>query len=397
MNVLFCDCFSGVSGDMLLGALIDAGMPVQVLHSELLKLGLPEYQQMKISEISKNGMRATYIQFELDEGETHKHDHHGHAHSRHLSDIQTIIQTSTLSDRVKDSSLRVFLRLAEAEAKVHGSSIDQVHFHEVGAVDSILDICGVMIGLDYFQVSELYSSPIPVGGGTVQTSHGLLPVPAPATLELMKMCSAPTVSSPAQMEQVTPTGMSILSEFAKFTRPEMSIHHVGVGAGKRDLPWANILRVVIGEGSTEESTHVVIETNIDDMNPQVLGDLMHRMLEAGALDIYFTAIQMKKNRPGTKLSIIAQKADETRFSEMILKTTSTFGVRIHPVHRIEAERAFRKIKTSLGEIMLKDKILEGKVVQSYPEYEDCVRIAEEKDIPLLTVMNAITSQISVPE
>lgn len=298
MNVLFCDCFSGVSGDMLLGALIDAGMPVQVLHLELIKLGLPEYQQIKVSEISKNGMRATYIQFELDEGENHKHDHHGHAHSRHLSDIQTIIQTSTLSDRVKDSSLRVFLRLAEAEAKVHGSSLDQVHFHEVGAVDSILDICGIMIGLEYFQIDKIFSSPLPVGGGTVQTSHGLLPVPAPATLELMKMCSAPTIPSAAQVEQVTPTGMAVLAEFADFSRPEMSMESVGVGAGTRDLPWANILRIFIGDLIREKTTHVEIETNIDDMTPQMLGHLMPRLFEAGALDVYFTAIHMKKKSPG---------------------------------------------------------------------------------------------------
>jgi len=392
MKVLFCDCFSGVSGDMLLGALIDAGMSVKVLHTELLKLGLPEYQQAEVSEVKKNGLRSSHIQFKLDEGDGHNHDHQNHAHSRHLSDIQKIIQTSTLSDRVKETSLRVFQRLAEAESLVHGCSVDQVHFHEVGAVDSILDICGVMIGLEYFQIDKVYSSPIPVGGGTVQTSHGLLPVPAPATIELMKMCSAPTVPSVAQVELVTPTGMAIISEFAQFSRPEMCIQQVGVGAGTRDLPWANILRIFIGDTCREISTHVEIETNLDDMNPQVLGNLMPRLLEAGALDVYFTSIQMKKNRPGIKLSVIARQSDENRLAQMLLQETSTFGVRVHAVNRVEADREIREVNTSFGKIRVKDKILNGKSVRSYPEFEDCVRIATERKITLDEVYKLLLSE-----
>jgi hypothetical protein len=392
MKVLYCDCFSGVSGDMLLGALIDAGMPVDVLHTELSKLGLPEYIQTKANETHKKGMRASYLQFELAEGGDHDQDHHGHAHSRHLSDIKEIIQRSALSSRVKETSLRVFQRLAEAEAKVHGSSIDHVHFHEVGAVDSILDICGIMVGLEYFHIDEIYSSPIPVGGGTVQTSHGILPVPAPATLELMKMCSAPTVSSSAQVEQVTPTGMAILSEFAQFSRPEMRIQQVGIGAGTRELPWANILRIFMGECSEEESMHVEIETNLDDMTPQSLGYIMPKLLEAGALDVAFTHIQMKKNRPGIKLSVIARQSDENRLSKMLLRETSTFGVRIHAIYRVEADRSIREVNSSFGIVRVKDKILDGEIVWSYPEYDDCVRIADEREMPLDAVLQQLNRE-----
>ena len=399
MRALYCDCFSGVSGDMLLGAMVDAGLPLATLHGELSKLGLAEYSQVKVDEVNKQGMRAALLRFELNGDDEEHHHHHGqdHVHCRHLSDITTLIQTSDLSERVKQTSVRVFKRLAEAEARVHGTPLEEIHFHEVGAVDSILDICGIMIGLDYFQIDRVFSAPLPVGGGTVQTSHGVLPVPAPATLALMQMVSAPTVPSSAQVEQVTPTGMAILAEFADFARPEMSIEQVGVGAGVSDLPWANILRVVIGDLTGRQSTHVVIETNLDDMTPQLLGNLMPKLLDAGALDVYFTAIQMKKNRPGTQLSVIACQADETRLADMLLRETSTFGVRIHPVHRMEAERTVREVQTSLGIIRVKDKILDGRVVHSYPEYADCARIAAEKDIPLQRVMNVIISQLPTPE
>jgi pyridinium-3,5-bisthiocarboxylic acid mononucleotide nickel chelatase len=272
---------------------------------------------------------------------------------------------------------------------VHGTTVEEIHFHEVGAVDSIIDIVGAAIGLDYFGIERLYASALPMGSGQVNSQHGILPLPAPATLRLLEMAQAKVVATPAQVELVTPTGAAILATLATFEQPSMIIRKTGTGAGQRNLPWPNIFRLIIGE--TDEAVNlpmVVIETNIDDMSPQVFGNVMGRLFTAGALDVYFTAIQMKKNRPGTMMSVIARRADETALAQLILRETSTFGMRVHPISRYEAERAVQHVQTDYGEVAVKVKILDNVKIQAAPEYEDCARLAAQINIPVIQVYQA---------
>ncbi|NLP11337.1 nickel pincer cofactor biosynthesis protein LarC [bacterium] len=246
MAILYCDCFSGISGDMFLGALIDASLPVEHLTNQFEQLHLHEFEGASVQKVHKGAIEATILKFDLHEDhDNHDYEDH-HDHHRHFSDIRDLIETSALSKRVKQTSLKIFQQLAEAEAKVHGTSVDEVHFHEVGAVDSILDIIGAAVGLEYFDVTAVYASALPLGTGQVYTQHGLLPLPAPATMELIRKVQAPVVPSKATVELVTPTGAAILAALAEFRQPEMKITHLGIGAGQRDLEWPNILRVMIG-------------------------------------------------------------------------------------------------------------------------------------------------------
>jgi uncharacterized protein (TIGR00299 family) protein len=333
-------------------------------------------------------MRASLLEFEIEEEHDHGHDHEPHGH-RHLGDITALIEASGLPEEVVRLSTGVFRRLAEAEARVHGSTIEEVHFHEVGAVDSILDIVGAAVGLHYFKVEQVYASALPWTSGQVQTQHGTLPLPAPATLELLTLAHAPVLPSPAAVELVTPTGAALLACLAKFEQPAMTLGSVGVGAGRRELPWPNVLRLILGEanGGTPGETYVEIETNIDDMNPQFFGHVMGRLLDAGALDVYFTPIMMKKNRPATRLSVIARREDEQKLCDLLLRETSTLGVRVKPVRRHEAERRFVSVPTRFGEIQVKLKILGGQVVQASPEYEDCAALARAHDLPVAQIYN----------
>ena len=267
MSILYCDCFSGVSGDMFLGALLDAGLPIEYLSNQLRLLDLHDFYGVTIEKVHKGALIATLIKLDIHGHIDDHHDEDHHSHHRHLSDIRNLIEASGLSERVKQTSLQIFQKLAEAEAKVHGSTIDDVHFHEVGAVDSILDIVGAAIGLEFFEVEAIYASPLPLGTGQVFTQHGVLPLPAPATMELIRLAQAPVIASSATVELVTPTGAAILAALAQFHQPDMNITHIGIGAGKRDLDWPNILRVMIGNPIKESGTHLEIETNIDDMNP----------------------------------------------------------------------------------------------------------------------------------
>jgi hypothetical protein len=287
---------------------------------------------------------------------------------------------------VKEISQKIFHRLAAAEAKVHGSSLEQVHFHEVGAVDSILDIVGAAIGLHYFDIHTVYASALPLGTGQVKTQHGLLPLPAPATLELLRSVHAPLVPSPAQVELVTPTGAAILAELATFEQPDMRLLRVGIGAGRRDLDWPNVLRLLIGEEEINPGNHLEIETNIDDMNPQILGHVMAKLFQAGALDVYFTPIFMKKNRPATKLSVIVRREDELKVCDLILRETSTLGLRVTPVWRHEAEREIRDIPTLYGDVPVKLKIMGGKVIQATPEFDACLRLSEAQGVPVHQIL-----------
>jgi uncharacterized protein (TIGR00299 family) protein len=368
MKIAYADCFSGVSGDMFLAALLDAGLPLEVLEDGIAKLNLPEQVELHLTETHKGALRACDLEVIV----PHSHQH------RHLSDILAILSASQLSERVKQTAARIFTLLAEAEASVHGEPVEHVHFHEVGALDSIVDVTGAAIGLEALGIERLFASPLPYGAGTIESAHGLLPLPAPATLAVLRMAQAPLTPSAAQVELVTPTGAAILGALATFARPDFVLSAVGVGAGKRDLVWPNLMRLMIGETPTDEPSEMVqLETNIDDMNPQFYGYIMEKLFSAGALDVFLTPIQMKKNRPGTLLGVIALRRDEAALAELILRETTTLGLRVQPVGRFEARRAFGSIHTAFGELTVKQKILNDQVVQSVPEYEDCVRLAKD--------------------
>lgn len=379
MKYAYCDCFSGISGDMFLGALVDAGLPVEKLREQIALLNLPEPVEIRVEETRKGALRACSL--EVIAGESHHH--------RHFADIAELIDQSGLSDAVKRTSLAIFQTLAEAEARVHGTKIEEVHFHEVGALDSIVDIVGAAAGLEALGIERLYSSAVPFSGGQVQTQHGVLPVPAPATLEVLVKAHALMTPSPAQVELVTPTGAAILATLATFERPNLVVTGVGVGAGKRDLPWPNIFRLILGESTVEqEFPLVLIETNIDDMNPQMFGHVMNRLFSAGALDVYLTPIYMKKNRPATMLGVVARRQDEQALARVILAETSTLGMRVQPVYRYTAQREIKKVATPYGEVPVKLKLLDGRPVQAMPEYDACAQIASEQDVPLADVYGA---------
>jgi len=385
MTVLYCDCFSGISGDMFLGALLDAGLPLDYLSDHLKHLHLAEFKDVTVERVHRGALAAALLNLEIQE-DLGGSEHSTHHHERRLGDIEKLIESSDLPGDVKHTSSKIFHRLAEAEAKVHGCSIQEVHFHEVGAVDSILDIVGAAVGLHYFNISSVYASPLPLGTGQVQTQHGMLPLPAPATLELLRLAQAPLVASPANHELVTPTGAAILSALAAFKQPNIQLKQVGIGAGRRDLAWPNVLRILIGEESVTAGRHLEIETNIDDMNPQVLGHVMARLFQAGALDVYFTSIFMKKNRPATKLSVIAREEDEDNICNLILRETSTLGLRVTRIWRREAEREMRNISTIYGEVPVKLKFMDGEIIQATPEFEICVRLAEAVGVPVQHVL-----------
>ena len=405
MKILYCDCFSGISGDMFLAAMLDAGLPRDFLVGQLALLNLPEYKGVKTSKILKGALMATLMEFDLEVGmdeqaashseagsiedhdheHEHEHQHEHHRHARNLSEILKLINDSALKDSVKQTAAGIFIKLGEAEAKIHGTTLEEVHFHEVGATDSILDIVGAAIALDYYHIEQVYSSSIPLGNGTVQTQHGLLPIPAPATLELLKDAQARVAPSLAEKELVTPTGAAILATLARFEQPDMRLMNIGLGAGHHELSWPNVLRLIIGERSGEEGAHVEIETNIDDMNPQFYASVMQHLFAQGALDVYFTPIQMKKNRPAIKVSVICAIKDEAALSQVLLRETSTLGVRVKVLQRHEAIREKQQITTKYGPITVKTKQLEGKIIQANPEYEDCLSLAEKLHLPVAEI------------
>jgi uncharacterized protein (TIGR00299 family) protein len=417
MSILYCDCFSGISGDMFLGALVDAGLPVEYLDSQLQRLGLPEYVDVAVRKVRKGALQASLLQFVLRDATAERaeepapqggddrppqagHQRHTaaeqnsvapHGHERTLDDIARLIQQSGLPEAVQRTSQRIFQKLAEAEAAVHGCPVSEVHFHEVGATDSILDIVGAAVGLHYLDVTAVYASALPLGSGQVRTRHGLLPLPAPATLELLRAAQAPLVPTTATQELVTPTGAAILCTLATFTQPAMALQRVGIGAGQRDLEWPNVLRVLIGDPCASGDTHVEIETNIDDMNPQLFGAVMGKLFANGALDVFFTPIYMKKNRPATRISVIGRQADEERLSQILLRETTTLGVRVKTVRRYEAGRETRRVMTRWGEALVKIKLLDGMAVQASPEYESCVQLAEAAGVPVADVLQEVAA------
>jgi len=381
-TIAYLDCCSGISGNMLLGALIDAGLSLDDLRADLSRLPLQGYE-LKAERVTKGGIAATHLEVAADQ----EHAHRG------LDDILQIISQSGLPKEVTDPARRIFTRLAEAEARVHDQPVDQVHFHEVGAVDAIVDVVGACCGLHRLGVSEVYASAVPLGGGWVETAHGRLPVPAPATVELLK--GVPAYGGPVLTELVTPTGAAILTTLSRSygQLPPMIVRSVGCGAGTKDLPHPNVLRVFIGEMAAEplEERLVALETNLDDMNPEFFDYLMDRLFAAGALDVFYTAILMKKSRPATLVTVLTEVANASALREVIFRETTTLGVRAYEVSRLCLEREWREVNTDFGPVRVKVGLVGSDIVTAAPEYEDCRRLARESGTPVKTVYQAAQS------
>jgi uncharacterized protein (TIGR00299 family) protein len=379
--IAYLDCHSGISGDMFLGAMLDAGLAFEELRRALAALPLSDYQ-LTCEHFSDKGIRGSRFDVRLSASEQSE---------RHFSDIAAILRASTLPPRVRERALAMFQCLAEAEATVHGTSVEAVHFHEVGAVDAIVDIVGAAWAVEALDITQLYASPLPLSSGHVKTAHGLLPVPAPATLEILRQVSAPWKPSPAEGEMVTPTGAAILATLARFETPAMAIERVGYGFGRKQFPWPNCLRACLGRplavsASADELPETdwvsVLECNIDNMTGELLGDLLERLLAEGALDVSYLPLQMKKNRPAVMLTLICQIEDTERLAEFVLAETSTLGVRVRQVQRRKAQRSQERIITPLGPLLVKVKRLGTRVISAAPEYEDCRRLARARQVSL---------------
>jgi pyridinium-3,5-bisthiocarboxylic acid mononucleotide nickel chelatase len=444
MRIAYLECFSGMSGDMFLGALVDAGVPARVLEETVAALGVGA--RLEISRVVRSGISATkvdvYVDGEKDlpreeywerqekhshshvpSGHSHEHDghthslagessraepalslpkgvpaphehSHSHEHGRGLTEIRGIISAAAISAGAKNTAIAIFEALGRAEAKIHNTSVESVHFHEVGAVDAMVDIVCAAVGAEALGVDEIICSPLNVGGGTVQCAHGTFPVPAPATVELL--ADAPVYSSGLQAELVTPTGAAIVktlaSRFAAF--PEMKIEKSGYGAGSRDFPGhPNVVRLTIGEtaatalaAKTASETITVLEANLDDLNPQVFGYVMERLQAEGALDSFGMPVQMKKNRPGTLLTVLCKPEDSSKLTQLIFTETTTLGVRRRDEMRQTLARRWENVGTPWGEVRIKVASMNGTITNYAPEYEDCRRIAAEHHVPLKQVM-----------
>jgi pyridinium-3,5-bisthiocarboxylic acid mononucleotide nickel chelatase len=391
-RIAYFDCFSGISGDMVLGALVDAGADLREIEAGLRGLGLENWS-ISAEKVQRGAIFATHVKVKSAE----EHHHRG------LSVILKRIEEAHLAHRVAARAAKIFERLAAAEAKVHNIEVEKVHFHEVGAVDSIVDIVGSAIGFELLGIDEFACSRFDVGGGQVKTAHGPLPVPAPATAELLR--GAPTYSSGIERELVTPTGAAIATTLA--TRyegiPPMTLRTIGYGAGSADLKEkANVMRLLIGEsieankaetaeseaGGRWDSPVTVIETNLDDMSPQIYGYFAERALAAGALDVFSTPVQMKKNRPGQLVTLLSERENVTRLIDLIFSETTTIGVRTYDVRRKTLNREFVPVETPLGSVRMKVSRMNGTILNASPEYEDCQRIAAERGVPLKQVIAA---------
>jgi len=377
MNILYLDCQAGISGDMTVGALLDQGVPLEHLRTELARLPLAK-DSYTLSSSRTERQHVTALKFEVT-----VHDHHTH---RHYAGIDAMIADSGLAGPVKETSRRVFRRLAEAEALVHGVAVEDVHFHEVGAIDSIVDIVATAICLEYLKVEQVYASAVPLGSGFVQTEHGRLPVPAPATVELLKGMAVH--SGCAGGERVTPTGAAILAALVADSarRPDMTLLRVGNGAGSRDFSdCPNILRAFLGTAAASGAEDVLeVSCNLDDVSPEVIGYVQELLLESGVLDVWSAPVQMKKGRPGVVLAFLCVPADLDRLSALVMAETGTLGVRYAPLRRIVQARRVEERSTPFGPVRFK--------VGEYgekPEYEDCRRIARERGIPCRDIMQRL--------
>lgn len=387
-KIAYLDCSSGISGDMLLAALLDAGLELEALLDELRKVPLAGYE-FKRTRVLRGGLTATRVEIDVSQPQP----------ERHLHEIRQLLEGSTLTEKVKTQALKMFDRLAEVEGKLHGKPAAKIHFHEVGAVDAILDIVGACVGLELLEIGQLTCSPLNVGGGHVEAAHGTLPVPAPATAELLK--AAPIYSSGVEGELVTPTGAVIVATLASSFGPMPSIEvaRIGYGAGSRDYPrHPNIARLFVGEKAEVSNPEprvphtgkvvTVIEANVDDMSPQLYGYLVERALAVGALDITCASIQMKKNRPGLEISILCAPERAELLAQLLFEETTTIGLRIHEAGRLVLAREIVNVDTPYGTVRVKVARRAGKVMNVAPEFEDCQRLAAEKSVPLKEVILA---------
>ncbi len=401
MKILFYEPFAGISGDMNLGAMIDLGVDQNYLITELKKLGLDNEYSINVSKSSKMGIGGTRVDIKLNDFQPYDpanlfaigNDHHQH---RNLPDIENIIDKSSLDEKVKDLSKRIFMHVAKAESTVHGLPLNEVHFHEVGATDSIVDIVGAAICFNKLNIDKVISSPIELGGGFVKAAHGKMPVPAPATAEIVKNISVKYGG--IDHEATTPTGAAILVELVDeyVTSAELIILKTAYGIGYRDVEVPNVLRVNLADVADrgyEQKDAILLECNIDDMSNEVIGSLMDRVLEAGAKDISFQNIQMKKNRPAILLSILTTEKNEDPLKDLLFRETSTFGIKSFRVKKSILKREVEEVSTSLGLVRIKKGLLGDEVIKSKPEFEDVLRISKEKQIPLMEVYKKIEKEL----
>jgi hypothetical protein len=419
-KIAYLQCPTGIAGDMCLGALVSAGVPLEYLRERLDRLGISEEYHLREESVHRNGQQATKVHVDLlpsareaakSVGDTrnyhshkhsHKHDHehshknsynhsHKHSHTRHLPEIETLIKSADLPKRAERWSLAVFRTLAEAEGAVHGIAPEKVHFHEVGATDAIVDIVGTCLGLDWLDIEELYCSALPTGGGTVWAAHGRLPVPVPAVLKLLEKRQVSVYSNGIEKELITPTGAAIAVTLATDfgPPPAMMLQSVGNGAGSHPLPLANILRLWVGEASApnpqpprESETIAVLETQIDDLNPQAIAYTCEALFAVGALDVFTQAIGMKKSRSGILLTVICPPEKQKACEAVIFRETSTLGIRISTQGRSILQREIQCLSTELGEVRVKVARDEGgKIINVQPEYEDCAAVAQSQQLP----------------
>ena len=396
MIILYYDCFAGISGDMNLGALIDLGVDQKYLLAELKKLNLGRVT-IKIRKDQRKGITGTRFEVIDDSTKTKSKAHH----DRSFKDIIRLIKNSRVNEPVKENSIKIFTILAKAEAKIHGRKINAVHFHEIGAIDSIVDIVGAALCLDYLKVDKIISSPVQVGGGFVKCTHGIFPVPAPATAEILK--GIPTKAGAVPVETATPTGAAILaatvSEFTEHI--DFTALKIGYGIGERDTDIPNVLRVFLGEmaedlldEAVEEQKACLIECNIDDMNPEIYEAVMDDLLAKGAHDVFLTPIIMKKSRPAVTLSVLCDAGQQEEICEIIFRQTTTFGLRISKVAKKMLVREMTKRKTKYGKVSIKNGCLNGKIIKSKPEYEDCRRLAKEKGVTVKEIYDNVLSEDS---
>jgi hypothetical protein len=396
----YLECPAGIAGDMCLGALLDLGVPLEYLIKELKKLGIDSEYQLKVEKVDKNGQIATKIHVNIlheREHSHHHHDRHHHHHfpARHLPEIEQLIEAANLPLRASEWSLKIFRQLALAEGAVHGIAPEQVHFHEVGATDAIVDIVGTCLGLDWLEIDELYCSAMPTGGGIVNVAHGRLPVPVPAVLKLWEMRQVPVYSNGIEKELVTPTGAAIATTLATSfgAPPAMTIEKVGLGAGSINLPIPNLVRLWLGEKVREkhlsqlpnQETISVLETQIDDLSPQAIGYTFEELFKAGALDVFTGAIGMKKSRPGILLTVICPPEKVSACEKVIFRETTSLGIRHLTQQRTILAREIQQIETPLGTVGVKVAFQETEaqrqIVNVQPEYEDCARLARENNLP----------------
>ena len=386
MKTLYFDCFAGASGDMILGAMVAAGVEPDYLRAQLSLLSVSGFD-IHFEKVNRSGLSATYARVET----AHEHKH------RHLSDIKQIIEASALSASVKNRAVQIFMRLAEAEARVHNEPVEHVHFHEVGALDAIVDVVGAAICFDALQIERFICSPLHVGSGFVKMAHGQFPVPPPAVTELLK--GVPFYATDIKGELLTPTGAAIIttvcSEYGPI--PRMTTERNGYGAGTREYQdFPNVLRVLVGQ--TEDSAPrderlCMIETNLDDASPQIIGHVMDRVLELGALDCFFTPVQMKKNRPGVLLSVLCGPGEKETVLKLLFTETTTLGVRSYEVMRRALERSVVRVETPYGPIDVKVAHLDGRVVNEMPEFEQCRQAAANANVPLKVVEEAARKEL----